>query len=197
MTVGTRKPSNVFPFTMSGSTWLAAVARGGATCSKKPPHSSKFTMSTVFALRPVGDGLKGLVQEFVSLPNVRVRVVVVPRFVVQNCVLRVHKGHGWSEDRCKVAIARRVVSPKRGIKWNIGFAVVTDRVDLVCPGAEKPVHLTVVVFHAPAVVGMIRVGMRTARVVAGKRMRRLRDAVVVDEGQAACLQSALGSQPRK
>src|SRR5436309_1443833 len=48
-TVGTRKPSSALPSTRSGSTLLAAVARGGATCSKKPPHSSKFTMKTVLA----------------------------------------------------------------------------------------------------------------------------------------------------
>src|SRR4029077_3377799 len=48
-TVGTRHPSSALPFTRSGSTLLAAVARGGAMCSKKPPHSSKFTMNTVLA----------------------------------------------------------------------------------------------------------------------------------------------------
>ncbi len=48
-TVGTRQPSSALPLTKSGSTWLAAVARGGVTCSKKPPHSSKFTMKTVLA----------------------------------------------------------------------------------------------------------------------------------------------------
>src|SRR5258706_7688394 len=46
-TVGTRKPSRALPFTRSGSTLFGAAARGGTTCSKKPPHSSKFTMKTV------------------------------------------------------------------------------------------------------------------------------------------------------
>src|ERR1039458_1355872 len=46
-TTGSRSPSSVLPFTMSVSTLFAAVARGGATCSKNPPHSSKLKTITV------------------------------------------------------------------------------------------------------------------------------------------------------
>src|SRR5258708_31930133 len=52
-TVGTRNPRSAFPLTRSGSTLFRAVARGGAICSKKPPHSPKFTPTTPLAhLRP-------------------------------------------------------------------------------------------------------------------------------------------------
>src|ERR1035437_5050533 len=49
ITNGNRKPSSVLPLTISGSIEFAAVARGGATCSKNPPHSSKLMTSIVFA----------------------------------------------------------------------------------------------------------------------------------------------------
>src|SRR6185437_786065 len=46
-TVGTRKPSSDLPSTMSVSVESAAAARGGATWSKNPSHSSNVTSHNV------------------------------------------------------------------------------------------------------------------------------------------------------
>src|SRR5450631_2641505 len=45
---GARQPSRALPSTRSGSVLLGASARGGGTWSKKPPHSSWLSTSTVF-----------------------------------------------------------------------------------------------------------------------------------------------------
>src|SRR5437899_12932585 len=151
---------------------------------RRPPRSTLFPYTTLFR-SPCGRK---------AVPNRRQgrKADAVVEAIGLRSVEEQPVGKCWPEDRSKVAIARRVVLCERGVKRNIGFAVITDGVEVVVPGVEKPVHLTVVVFHAPAIVGVIRTGMRTAGVVARERLRRLRDAVVVHEAQAGLLAVSVG-----
>src|SRR5256885_339134 len=52
------------------------------------------------------------------------------------------------EDRSEIAVARRIVAGQFSIKRYVLLAVVSDGVDIVAPGAEKPIHQSIVIFGA-------------------------------------------------
>src|SRR5438552_14099717 len=91
------------------------------------------------------------------------------------------------EDRSEIAVARRIVAGQFSIKRYVLLAVVSDGVDIVAPGAEKPIHQSIVIFDASAVVGMVGTRMRASGVITGKRMRRVGHACGVYIGQASLL----------
>src|SRR4029077_20164193 len=92
-----------------------------------------------------------------------------------------------AKDGSEVAIASGEVPGKRRVKRDVLFAIVANGVDVVAAGAEKAVHQSMVIFDAGAIVGMVRVGMRPAGVVAGKRMSRMGHADAVHVRQPSLL----------
>jgi len=84
-----------------------------------------------------------------------------------------------AKDGSEITIAGGVVAGQRRVERDVLFAVIADAIDIVAPGAQKAIHRTLVILNACAVVRMVRIGMRTAGIIAGERIRRVTHAGAV------------------
>src|SRR5215469_1397332 len=96
-------------------------------------------------------------------------------------------GKRRSENRSEVMITGGVVSGQSPVKGNVGFPVEANGVNVVASGAQESVHSPVVIFHAPAGIGVVWTRMGTTSEITRKGMSEMHLAALVAEGQPRLL----------